>query len=50
MAYVVIGIGVGFLMYSYINLRFNEDPWASSKLFFWIGLILVLAGGTLLIK
>lgn len=49
MAYIILGIGVGCWMYSFVNMKWNNDPWVSSAPFFWIGLLAIGISGALLI-
>lgn len=48
MAFIILGIGVGCWMYSFVNHRWNNHPWIGSALFFWIGLAAVLVGAGLI--
>lgn len=49
MQYIILGIGVGCWMYAFVNHRWNNYPWTGSAPFFWLGLIAIIAGITLII-
>jgi hypothetical protein len=44
MPFIILGIGVGCWMYSFVNHRWNDNPWISSAPLFWLGLIAIITG------
>lgn len=43
MDFLILGIGVGLWAYSFINYRYNDQPWISSSLIFGLGSAVIIA-------